>query len=138
MKILVTSSFTIRSEDLEGSFKRKKSNQSHSLSLSRLTNKMAGAGGLANLYGTEKDRVNCPFYFKTGACRHGDKCTRLHNKPVTSQTLMLPHMYLNPIAAPVVNAQGMYVFDLFFFLFPVLVFGLLLLRQVYQFRDDKN
>eukprot|EP00755_Sulcionema_specki_P012028 Sspe_Gene.50348::Locus_27939_Transcript_1_1_Confidence_1.000_Length_924::g.50348::m.50348/K12836/U2AF1; splicing factor U2AF 35 kDa subunit len=67
---------------------------------------MAGAGGLANLYGTEKDRVNCPFYFKTGACRHGDKCTRLHNKPVISQTIMLPHMYLNPIAAPMVDAEG--------------------------------
>ncbi|KAJ9450336.1 Splicing factor U2af small subunit B [Diplonema papillatum] len=67
---------------------------------------MAGAGGLANLYGTEKDRVNCPFYFKTGACRHGEKCTRLHNKPVISQTIMLPHMYLNPVALPMVDETG--------------------------------
>eukprot|EP01059_Diplonema_ambulator_P006381 TRINITY_DN16109_c0_g12_i1.p1 TRINITY_DN16109_c0_g12~~TRINITY_DN16109_c0_g12_i1.p1 ORF type:complete len:287 (+),score=88.29 TRINITY_DN16109_c0_g12_i1:65-862(+) len=67
---------------------------------------MAGAGGLANLYGTEKDRVNCPFYFKTGACRHAEKCTRLHNKPVISQTVMIPHMYLNPIAAPMVDKNG--------------------------------
>ncbi|URE25594.1 splicing factor U2AF [Musa troglodytarum] len=27
---------------------------------------------LASIFGTEKDRVNCPFYFKIGACRHGD------------------------------------------------------------------
>jgi len=30
-------------------------------------------------------RVNCSFYFKIGACRHGDKCSRLHNKPTFSQ-----------------------------------------------------
>jgi len=29
-------------------------------------------------------RVNCPFYFKIGACRHGDTCTRIHNRPVIS------------------------------------------------------
>uniref|UniRef100_A0A8C9SLK3 U2 small nuclear RNA auxiliary factor 1 n=1 Tax=Scleropages formosus TaxID=113540 RepID=A0A8C9SLK3_SCLFO len=31
------------------------------------------------------DRVNCSFYFKIGACRHGDRCSRLHNKPTFSQ-----------------------------------------------------
>lgn len=63
---------------------------------------------LASIFGTEKDkyvrifllfifrcwtniqnRVNCPFYFKIGACRHGDRCSRLHNKPSLSQTLLL-------------------------------------------------
>jgi hypothetical protein len=24
---------------------------------------------LASIFGTEKDRVNCPFFFKIGACR---------------------------------------------------------------------
>ncbi|CAK9168067.1 unnamed protein product [Ilex paraguariensis] len=24
--------------------------------------------------------VKCPFYFKIGACRHGDRCWRLHTK----------------------------------------------------------
>ena len=28
---------------------------------------------LASIFGTEKDRVNCPFYFKTGACTHGER-----------------------------------------------------------------
>mgnify|MGYP002834890686 FL=1 len=48
---------------------------------------------LASIFGTEKDRVNCPFYFKIGACRHGDRCSRLHNKPTASQTILLTHMY---------------------------------------------
>eukprot|EP01047_Picozoa_sp_COSAG01_P099181 COSAG01_NODE_29244_length_642_cov_0.732965_1_plen_73_part_10 len=39
-----------------------------------------GAGRLARIFGTEEDKVNCPFYFKIGACRHGDRCSRLHNK----------------------------------------------------------
>ena len=48
---------------------------------------------LASIFGTEKDRVNCPFYFKIGACRHGDRCSRLHNKPSASQTVLLTNMY---------------------------------------------
>lgn len=51
---------------------------------------------LAKLFGTEEDKVNCSFFFKIGACRHGDKCTRLHYKPPVSQTLLIPHMYDNP------------------------------------------
>eukprot|EP00216_Chloropicon_sp_CCMP2111_P004470 CAMPEP_0198243770 /NCGR_PEP_ID=MMETSP1446-20131203/30622_1 /TAXON_ID=1461542 ORGANISM="Unidentified sp, Strain CCMP2111" /NCGR_SAMPLE_ID=MMETSP1446 /ASSEMBLY_ACC=CAM_ASM_001112 /LENGTH=279 /DNA_ID=CAMNT_0043927689 /DNA_START=60 /DNA_END=900 /DNA_ORIENTATION=+ len=51
---------------------------------------------LANIFGTEKDRVNCPFYFKIGACRHGDRCSRTHNKPSISQTVLLVNMYQNP------------------------------------------
>uniref|UniRef100_A0A8U7MTL8 U2 small nuclear RNA auxiliary factor 1 n=1 Tax=Corvus moneduloides TaxID=1196302 RepID=A0A8U7MTL8_CORMO len=44
---------------------------------------------LASIFGTEKDKVNCSFYFKIGACRHGDRCSRLHNKPTFSQEAML-------------------------------------------------
>jgi len=40
--------------------------------------------------------VNCPFYFKIGACRHGERCTRLHNKPTESQTLIIMNMYQTP------------------------------------------
>lgn len=52
------------------------------------------ADHLARIFGTEEDKVNCPFYFKIGACRHGDRCSRLHLKPTFSQTLLLPHLYL--------------------------------------------
>ncbi|CAO2178853.1 unnamed protein product [Urochloa humidicola] len=62
---------------------------------------------LASIFGTEKDRVNCPFYFKIGACRHGDRCSRLHNRPTISPTLVLVNMYQRPdMITPGVNAQG--------------------------------
>jgi splicing factor U2AF subunit len=51
---------------------------------------------LASIFGTEKDKVNCSFYFKIGACRHGERCSRLHNKPTFSQTILLQNMYQNP------------------------------------------
>ncbi|KAI3379767.1 hypothetical protein SNEBB_007673 [Seison nebaliae] len=50
---------------------------------------------LASIYGTEKDKVNCSFYFKIGACRHGDRCARMHNKPTSSQVILIKNMYLS-------------------------------------------
>ncbi|KAK9290290.1 hypothetical protein L1049_008457 [Liquidambar formosana] len=62
---------------------------------------------LASIFGTEKDRVNCPFYFKIGACRHGDRCSRLHTKPSISPTLLLSNMYQRPdMVTPGVDPQG--------------------------------
>lgn len=61
---------------------------------------------LARIIGTEEDRVNCPFYWKIGACRHGDQCSRSHYKPTSSQTLVLRHMYQNPpIALAIAEGQ---------------------------------
>lgn len=51
---------------------------------------------LVSIYGTEKDRVNCPFYYKIGACRHGTRCSRVHNKPLFSPTLLLENLYQSP------------------------------------------
>jgi len=48
---------------------------------------------------TYKNRVNCFFYSKVGACRHGEKCTRIHNKPMISSTIMFRHLYQNPPSA---------------------------------------
>ncbi|KAG4188794.1 hypothetical protein ERO13_A08G188100v2 [Gossypium hirsutum] len=62
---------------------------------------------LASIFGTEKDRVNCPFYFKIGACRHGDRCSRLHNRPTISPTILLSNMYQRPdMITPGVDPQG--------------------------------
>lgn len=62
---------------------------------------------LASIFGTEKDRVNCPFYFKIGACRHGDRCSRLHNRPTISPTILLSNMYQRPdMLTPGVDPQG--------------------------------
>ncbi|ORX61552.1 RNA-binding domain-containing protein [Hesseltinella vesiculosa] len=52
---------------------------------------------LASIYGTEKDKVNCSFYFKIGACRHGERCSRKHVKPTFSQTLLVANMYKPPM-----------------------------------------
>jgi splicing factor U2AF subunit len=57
-----------------------------------------GATHLARIHGTEEDRVNCPFYFKIGACRHGDRCSRAHNRPTFSQSVLIQHMWQNPKA----------------------------------------
>jgi len=56
------------------------------------------ADRLARVYGTEDDKVNCSYYHKTGACRHGAACGRKHNAPLLSQTLLLKHLWANPAA----------------------------------------
>ncbi|KAH7680568.1 U2 auxiliary factor small subunit protein [Dioscorea alata] len=62
---------------------------------------------LASIFGTEKDRVNCPFYCKIGACRHGDRCSRLHTRPSISPTLLLANTYERPdMITPGVDAEG--------------------------------
>lgn len=63
------------------------------------------AKSLARIILTEEDQVNCPFYFKTGACRYGDRCTRRHLKPAISQTLLFKGMYENPPIA-IAMAEG--------------------------------
>ena len=51
---------------------------------------------LASIFGTEKDKVNCSFYYKIGACRHGDRCSRVHNRPTFSQSVLIKNLYINP------------------------------------------
>ncbi|KAG5261708.1 hypothetical protein AALO_G00287470 [Alosa alosa] len=45
--------------------------------------------------GTEKDRANCPFFLKTGACRFGDRCSRKHRHPASSCTLLIRGMFVH-------------------------------------------
>jgi hypothetical protein len=42
-------------------------------------------------------QVNCPFYFKIGACRHADRCSRIHHRPAFSQTILVKHVYRHPV-----------------------------------------
>lgn len=44
--------------------------------------------------------MNCSFYLKIGACRHGERCSRKHIKPTFSQTLVIANMYQNPAHDP--------------------------------------
>jgi len=72
---------------------------------------------LASIYGTEKDKVNCSFYYKIGACRHGEKCSRKHVKPQYSQSVLIPNFYLNPAHDPssaLTPEQLQQHFDLFY------------------------
>lgn len=74
------------------------------------------ADHLAQIYGTERDKVNCSFYYKIGACRHGEKCSRKHIKPTFSTTILLPNVYLNPSHDPncsLTREQLQHHFDLF-------------------------
>ncbi|AET41438.1 uncharacterized protein Ecym_8150 [Eremothecium cymbalariae DBVPG len=36
------------------------------------------------------------FYYKIGACRHGDKCSKRHSRPINSQTIVIYNMYIPP------------------------------------------
>lgn len=40
--------------------------------------------------------MNCQFFYKTGACRHGAKCSKKHLSPPSSQTILLERIYVCP------------------------------------------
>ncbi|SAM00155.1 hypothetical protein [Absidia glauca] len=71
---------------------------------------------LASIYGTEKDKVNCSFYFKIGACRHGERCSRKHVKPTFSQTMLIANMYrnANPEQSRLSLGEEQDTFDMFY------------------------
>lgn len=47
-------------------------------------------------FGTEQDKAHCPFHIKTGACRFGLRCSRVHFYPDKSCTLLVKNMYTGP------------------------------------------
>ncbi|KAK7331545.1 hypothetical protein VNO80_28281 [Phaseolus coccineus] len=47
-------------------------------------------------FGTEQDKAHCPFHLKTGACRFGMRCSRVHFYPDKSSTLLIKNMYNGP------------------------------------------
>lgn len=47
-------------------------------------------------FGTEQDKSHCPFHLKTGACRFGQRCSRVHFYPDKSCTLLIKNMYNGP------------------------------------------
>ncbi|KAK6463293.1 hypothetical protein DFJ63DRAFT_114198 [Scheffersomyces coipomensis] len=49
-----------------------------------------------NITAKDGSRLNCQFYSRIGACRHGEKCSRNHIKPTSSNVIILPNMYQNP------------------------------------------
>ncbi|KAK1287035.1 Zinc finger CCCH domain-containing protein 5 [Acorus calamus] len=47
-------------------------------------------------FGTEQDKAHCPFHIKTGVCRFGMHCKRVHFLPDKSCTLLIKNMYNGP------------------------------------------
>ncbi|KAL3695560.1 hypothetical protein R1sor_009636 [Riccia sorocarpa] len=47
-------------------------------------------------FGTEQDKTHCPFHIKTGVCRFGTRCSRVHVYPDHSFTLLIRNMYTGP------------------------------------------
>lgn len=41
--------------------------------------------------------ASCKFWDNVGACRHGSKCAKLHNRPLRSKTVMFWKIYNNPV-----------------------------------------
>uniref|UniRef100_K3YQI7 C3H1-type domain-containing protein n=1 Tax=Setaria italica TaxID=4555 RepID=K3YQI7_SETIT len=44
----------------------------------------------------QEDKAHCPFHLKTGACRFGVRCSRVHFYPDKSSTLLMKNMYNGP------------------------------------------
>ena len=44
---------------------------------------------LVSIVNTMRDKVNCSFSFKIGACHHGDWCFHFHNKLTHIQTILI-------------------------------------------------
>lgn len=66
-----------------------------------------GMGGGYHHHGPmhDYDRV-CNFFVKMGACRHGDGCSKIHPRPTTSFTVLLPMMYPNPLAVQYMTGKN--------------------------------
>ncbi|ESR37040.1 hypothetical protein CICLE_v10030365mg [Citrus x clementina] len=47
-------------------------------------------------FGTEQDKVHCPFHLKTGACWFGQRCSRVYFYPDKSCTLLIKNMHNGP------------------------------------------
>lgn len=48
-------------------------------------------------YGHNRSQENCQFYERIGACRHGKNCSKRHNKPLRSRTVLISGLYQNPL-----------------------------------------
>ncbi|GAY55427.1 hypothetical protein CUMW_164160 [Citrus unshiu] len=44
----------------------------------------------------QQDKVHCPFHLKTGACRFGQRCSRVYFYPDKSCTLLIKNMHNGP------------------------------------------
>ncbi|KAI8874023.1 splicing factor U2AF subunit, partial [Ramicandelaber brevisporus] len=50
--------------------------------------------------------MDCSFYTKIGACRHGDRCARRHPRPSHSNTVLLANMFVPLDGIPLPPTAG--------------------------------
>ena len=55
-----------------------------------------------------QDKTHCPFHIKTGVCRFGVNCSRVHVYPDKSCTLLIKNMYNGP-GLPLDHDEGLEV-----------------------------
>mgnify|MGYP002775732185 CR=1 FL=1 len=55
-----------------------------------------------------QDKTHCPFHIKTGVCRFGINCSRVHVYPDKSCTLLIKNMYNGP-GLPLDHDEGLEV-----------------------------
>ncbi|KAF2548268.1 hypothetical protein F2Q70_00019698 [Brassica cretica] len=61
-------------------------------------------------FGTEQDKAHSPFHLKTGACRFGPRCSRVHFYPDKSCTILMKNMYNGPGIAWEQEDEGLETF----------------------------
>ncbi|XP_047130441.1 U2 small nuclear ribonucleoprotein auxiliary factor 35 kDa subunit-related protein 2 isoform X2 [Hydra vulgaris] len=61
----------------------------------------------SDMFGTEMDPRNCKFYIKTGACRFGPRCSRIHLKFDNSPTILIQNFFTDArLAIPMLNERN--------------------------------
>uniref|UniRef100_A0AC35FY58 Uncharacterized protein n=1 Tax=Panagrolaimus sp. PS1159 TaxID=55785 RepID=A0AC35FY58_9BILA len=64
------------------------------------------------------DRELCSFYKRIGACRHGQKCSRLHIPPEKSRSIMIRNLYrhVQPLTAQIASSsqEALTIFEEFY------------------------
>jgi splicing factor U2AF subunit len=46
---------------------------------------------------TERDKINCAFFYRVGACKHGQFCKKRHYIPQSSRIVILRNLYKKPL-----------------------------------------
>ncbi|XP_053675081.1 U2 small nuclear ribonucleoprotein auxiliary factor 35 kDa subunit-related protein 2 [Anopheles nili] len=60
---------------------------------------------LQTIYNTRENVENCKFFVKTGACRHGFRCSLNHPTPGLSKLILIPNFFNHPALEHMVHAE---------------------------------
>uniref|UniRef100_A0A182N8K5 C3H1-type domain-containing protein n=1 Tax=Anopheles dirus TaxID=7168 RepID=A0A182N8K5_9DIPT len=60
---------------------------------------------LQMIHHTRAGTEDCKFFLKTGACRHGYRCSGNHPTPGVSQTILIPNFFTHPALEQTVHVE---------------------------------